>query len=148
MKEKSTMSPKISGLSMAFRPPLIWLLIYFLTTPISLYNYVVCIGLDGHIELETAHGGKCTITLPLYETLHQPETDGHCSCCLKIPIMTTNPNPHCIFSSQEPTAIKTDIVIASWVPPTIFIPRLTGNMLSSPQLYLNSVHIQTAILRL
>jgi len=66
LKEKSTMSPKISGLSMAFRPPLIWLLIYFLTTPISLYDYVVCIGLDGHIELETAHGGKCTI--PFHST--------------------------------------------------------------------------------
>ena len=145
------MSPETSGLSMAFRPPLIWVLIYSLTAPISLYDYVVCISLDGRIELETTHEGKCT-TLPilsLYETLHQPEIDGRCSRCFDILILTTNPNQHYICSSQEPAAIETDIVIASWVPPTIFVPRLTGNTQSSPQWRLNNrLHLQTTVLRL
>ena len=134
---------------MAFRPPLVWLMIYVLTAPISLYDYVVCISLDGHIELETAHDGKyTTLLLSLYETLHQSETDGHCSRCLDISILITNPNQHCICPSQEPVAIKTDIVRASWIPPTTFGPRLTGNTLSIPQCYLNPLHLQTAVLRL
>ena len=144
------MFPKTSGLSMEFRPPLIWLLIYSLTAPISLYDYVVCLSLDGHIERETTPDGKCTTPpiLSLYETFHQPETDGHCSRCFDILILTTNPNQHYICSSQEPAVIKTDIVTASWVPPTIFVPHLTGNTWSGPQWCLNRLHLQTTILRL
>ena len=59
------MSPKASGLSMEFRPPLIWLLIYSLTAPISLYDYVVCLSLDGHIERETTPDGS-VLPLPFY----------------------------------------------------------------------------------
>ena len=59
------MSPKTSGLSMEFRPPLIWLLIYSLTAPISLYDYVLCLSLDGHIDREKTHDG-IVLTLTFY----------------------------------------------------------------------------------
>ncbi|RKU23534.1 hypothetical protein C6500_01330 [Candidatus Poribacteria bacterium] len=77
--------------------PLIWLLIYISIVPMQLSNYVLCIGMDGHVEFETAVNGRCTGT-----DTHDPHEihteavitantaeETHCSSCLDLAIFVS-----------------------------------------------------------
>ena len=77
--------------------PLIWLLIYLSIVPMQLSSYVLCIGMDGHVEFETAVNGRCTGTDT--HDLHETHTEvvitantaeeAHCGSCFDLAIFVS-----------------------------------------------------------
>ena len=75
--------------------PLIWLLIYLSIVPMQLSNYVLCIGMDGHVGFEIAVNGRCTDA----HNLHERHTEivitavtvgeNHCGSCLDLAIFVS-----------------------------------------------------------
>ena len=71
---------------------LIWLLLYIVITPVSLSNYVLCIGADGHIEFEVGANGRCTDALA-FDSEHEEamlsesaSAADHCGSCIDLAI--------------------------------------------------------------
>ena len=75
--------------------PLIWLLIYLSIVPMQLSNYVLCIGMDGHVGFEIAVNGRCTDAHNLHERhteiMITADTAGenHCGSCLDLAIFVS-----------------------------------------------------------
>lgn len=72
--------------------PLIWLLIYLILIPMQLSNYVLCIGIDGHVALEVSVNGRCT-DLHAFDSEHAEVTiagtttaEDHCGSCIDLAI--------------------------------------------------------------
>lgn len=82
--------------------PLIWLLLYIVVTPVSLSNYVLCIGSDGHVELEVGANGRCTDNRPFdseEDVMHAEAASEtyHCDSCVDLAIIfPLNKQPHVI----------------------------------------------------
>ena len=75
--------------------PLMWLLIYLCLVPMQLSNYVLCIGIDGHVDFEIAINGRCTDTHDLHErdieivmTADTAE-ENHCGSCFDFAIFVS-----------------------------------------------------------
>lgn len=67
---------------------LIWMLVYLLVIPTQLFNYVLCIGADGHVTFEISVNGQCTDTHAFHSehiTEIMMEVD-HCGACLDLAI--------------------------------------------------------------
>ena len=75
--------------------PLIWLLIYLSIVPMQLSDYVLCIGMDGHVEFEIAVNGRCTNTHEFHETHTEIAItantvgESHCGACLDLAIFVS-----------------------------------------------------------
>ena len=72
--------------------PLVCLLIYLSIIPMQLSSYVLCIGIDGHVELEIGRDGRCADTLDFHETQTEavittvPVEENHCGSCIDLAI--------------------------------------------------------------
>lgn len=71
---------------------LIWMFIYLSIVPMQLSNYVLCIGADGHVELEIAADGRCTDTHTSdrehaeVKIIGNPPEEDHCGSCIDLAI--------------------------------------------------------------
>lgn len=93
----------------SFIIPLIWILIYLSIVPTQLSNYVLCIGMDGHVEFETAVNGRCTGTDT--HDLHEIHTEvvitantaeeTHCGSCLDLAIFVSLDVESCLVLVQD-----------------------------------------------
>lgn len=108
--------------------PLIWLLLYIVATPVSLSNYVLCIGSDGHVELEVSANGRRTDNHPFdseEDVMHAEAASEtyHCDSCVNLAIMfPLNKQPHVIPAKdmQSLHAVSAVGLTASQLPfPTI-----------------------------
>lgn len=89
--------------------PLIWLLIYPVIIPAPLSNYVLCIGVDGHVEFEAEANGRCADAHPSHsdhaedvftESVLQAD---HCGSCIDLPIFfSLDEQPHLVPSENIP----------------------------------------------
>ena len=68
------------------------LLFCILGAPGAAMDIVVCIGIDGHVQLEAAHRGRCrSLTVPT--SAWQSQTGGpraeadHCGSCVDLPVL-------------------------------------------------------------
>ncbi len=73
--------------------PLIWLLLYIVATRLSLSNYVLCVGSDGHVELEVGANGRCTDNHPFdseEDVMHAEAASEtyHCDSCVNLAIFS------------------------------------------------------------
>ena len=89
--------------------PLIWLLIYPVTIPAPLSNYVLCIGADGHVEFEVGADGRCTDAHPSHsehseDVFTEPTSQvDHCGSCIDLPIFfSLDEQPHLVPSKNIP----------------------------------------------
>ncbi|MDE0187060.1 MAG: hypothetical protein OXP71_16585 [Candidatus Poribacteria bacterium] len=82
--------------------PLIWLLLYIVATRLSLSNYELCIGSDGHVELEVGANGRCTDNHPFdseEDVMHAEAASEtyHCHSCVDLAIFfPLDKQPHVI----------------------------------------------------
>ena len=108
--------------------PLIWLLVYIVATPVSLSNYVLCIGSDGHVELEVGANGRCADNHPFNseeDVMHAEAASEtyHCDSCVDLAIIfPLDQQPHVIPAKdmQSLHAVPAVGLTASQLPfPTI-----------------------------
>lgn len=87
---------------------LAWLFIGILISQGPLPNFVLCIGADGHVDVEVANSGQCTS----FATDVQQKTSGflayevstiqdHCGRCLDLPIFMSNSDGEYILPVQK-----------------------------------------------
>lgn len=126
--------------------PLIWLLLYIVATPVSLSNYVLCIGADGHVEIEVGANGRCTGAHP-FDSEHRqamhaesPSEADHCGSCVDFAIFfPLDKQPH-VIPAKDMLSLHTvsAVGLAESKPlvPTIPIctPPFYNPMLISPTL--------------
>lgn len=89
--------------------PLIWLLLYIVVTPVPLFNYVLCVSADGHVEIEVGTNGRCTDAHAfdsergealLTET---PSDADHCGSCADHAIFfSLDKQPHVVPAKDMP----------------------------------------------
>ena len=108
---------------------LICLLIYFAVIPMQLSNYVLCIGEDGHIEVEAATHGRCCPDARAAHTEIATEQD-HCGACVDLPIFSSLNTEQYVVSSEHAAAhdsVCTSAVLITHQPgvsPTLTVPSL------------------------
>ena len=127
---------------------LIWMLIYLSIVPMQLSNYVLCIGADGHVELEIAADGRCTDT-HTFDREHTeikitgtvPEED-HCGSCIDLAIFvplntqqylvpTKNVSTHSTVSLFTLVAHqKSNSMILPLIDPQDFSPLISPTLVS------------------
>ena len=81
---------------------LVWLLISIFASQVPLPTMMLCIGADGHVEIEAAHDGRCTSFLTATQqkpsdflsTYQLGPIQDHCGQCLDLPIF--------ILSAEDP----------------------------------------------
>ena len=87
-----------------FYVTLIWLFVYSAVIPMHLSNFVLCIGGDGHVELEFAINGCCA-DVPTHDEDHvegHSESDeDHCGDCVDLPIFASINTELYIVSDKE-----------------------------------------------
>ena len=113
----------------SFIIPLIWILIYLSIVPMQLSNYVLCIGMDGHVEFEIAVNGRCTGTDT--HDLHEIHTEvvitantaeeAHCGSCLDLAIFVSLDVESCLVLVQD-TLVHPSISVA-----TLIVHRAAGS---------------------
>lgn len=115
--------------------PLICLLIYAAIIPMQLSNYVLCIGEDGHIELEFAVNGCCADT-PSHDLDH-PEInftdttaahENHCGECVDLPIFASLNSEFYVVSVQKNMPTDDTFSVAS---PILSVTSISNNPSSS-----------------
>ena len=83
---------------------LICLFVYSAVMPMQLSNFVLCIGEDGHVELEFAINGSCT-DIPSHDEdhdrVHSESDDDHCGKCVDLPIFASLNSELYIISNNE-----------------------------------------------
>ena len=70
---------------------------------------MLCIGADGHVEIEVAHDGRCTSFLTATQqklsdflsTYQTPPIQDHCGQCLDLPIFISSAEGPCIVPIQK-----------------------------------------------
>ncbi len=83
---------------------LIWLFVYSAVIPMQLSNYVLCIGEDGHVELEFSINGCCADIPTHHEDHtegHSESDDNHCGDCVDLPIFASLNSKLYIISNNE-----------------------------------------------
>ena len=83
---------------------LIWLLIYFAVTPMQLSNHVLCLGEDGHIEVEVSTNGRCCPDPHAVHSEHiaeVPTAQAHCGTCVDLPIFFSLNTEQYVVSSEH-----------------------------------------------
>ena len=78
---------------------LIWLFVYSGVIPMQLSDFVLCIGMDGHVELEYSINGCCT-NIPSSDD-HAESDEDHCGECIDLPIFASLNTELYIISDQE-----------------------------------------------
>ena len=76
----------------------VWLFIGVFASQGPLPTMMLCIGADGHVEIEAAHDGRCTSFLTVTQqqpsdflSAHQtPPIQAHCGQCLDLPIFISS----------------------------------------------------------
>lgn len=80
------------------------LFVYSAVIPMQLSNYVLCIGEDGHVEVEFAINGSCT-DIPSHDEdhdgVHSESDDDHCGDCVDLPIFASLNSELYIISNNE-----------------------------------------------
>ena len=110
---------------------------------------VLCIGADGHVEVEAADGGRCTSFLTRTKQNTSPDllaykatpTQDHCGQCVDLPILTSpahtefilpspeiKPNARLIVVSSVYQAVSPAIAIQNLLPD--FPPRINPTLIS------------------
>ena len=77
---------------------LVWLLISIFASQGPLPTMMLCIGADGHVEIEVAHDGRCTSFFTstqqkpsnFLSTYQPPPIQDHCGQCLDLPIFMSS----------------------------------------------------------
>ena len=99
---------------------LVWLLIGIFVSQGPLPTMMLCIGADGHVEIEAAHNGRCTSFLTttqqkpsdflsVYQTA--PVQD-HCGQCLDVPIfLSSAEGPYIVPIQQNAPEFNTLVVM-------------------------------------
>lgn len=96
--------------------PLVWLLIYLSIVPMSLPNYVLCVGSDGHVELEIAVNGQCADTYDSHEEhtriviATSPLDENHCGSCFDLAIFVSLDNEPYLVLTQNVLHTSTSII--------------------------------------
>ena len=99
--------------------PIIWLLIYVFTIPTQLSSYVLCIGVDGHIEFETAIDGRCTDTpattweQSTFGFTKAPSPEDHCGSCFDIVIFVSANWQQAIVPTQNVSPAYSVSIVAA-----------------------------------
>ena len=119
---------------------LVWLFISIFASQGSLPTMVLCIGADGHVDIEAAHNRRCasflTATqqkssdfLPVYQT---PPIQAHCGRCLDLPIfMLSAEGPYIVpiqknapqFNTLVITLLPVTQLILTSIPTDISLPN-------------------------
>ena len=104
---------------------------------------VLCIGADGHVEVEAGHGGRCTsflgVTpreasdfLPVYEV---ETTQDHCGQCLDLPIFISSSDGQYFLPIQQIEPQSSLGVITALISQSLCATITTENFVSySPPL--------------
>ena len=131
--------------------PLIWLLIYPVIIPVPLSNYVLCIGVDGHVEFEAGADGRCVDVL----SSHSEQTEvvfteataqaDHCGSCIDLPIFFSPDEQTYLVPSKknqvnQPISSVALTAVQSHLSITINPPPLVG---STPSNYPPLVSLRT-----
>ena len=109
--------------------PLVWLFIGILISQGPLPNFVLCIGADGHVEVEAVDRGQCAsfVTetqqnasdfLPAYGVF---TIQDHCGACLDLPIFMSSSEAEYIVPVQKNISqFNTFVITPSLGNPLIF----------------------------
>ena len=133
--------------------PFIGLLIYSAMIPMQLSSYVLCIGEDGHIELEFALNGCCA-DAPSHD-LDSSETTAavdknHCGECIDLPIFASLNSELYVVSVQENLLATHDTVPStssiSHEVPDRFIPITTPFSVIPPLINPTLISLRTVTL--
>ena len=127
---------------------LIWLFVYSAVIPMQLSSYVLCIGADGHVEVEFAVNGYCA-DIPTHVDEndqcgeHTGSNDDHCGDCMDLPIFASiNTELYIVSASENPThndthfssplsAYQSSIYSTPSITPTFDSPSLKDSILTS-----------------
>ena len=119
---------------------LVWLFIGVFASQGPLPTMMLCIGADGHVEIEAAHDGRCasflTAThkrssdfLPAYQT---PPIQAHCGQCLDLPIFISSAEgPYIVPIPKNALQCSTQVIMPLTatqptlvsIPTDIFLPN-------------------------
>lgn len=97
----------------SFRIVLICLFIYSALIPMQLSNFVLCIGEDGHFEVELSINGHCEVS-PSHEQEHTHfschSEEDHCGDCVDLPIFASlNTESYIVSGDHTPQFRQTHI---------------------------------------
>ncbi len=97
----------------SFRIVLICLFIYSALIPMPLSNFVLCIGEDGHFEVELAINGHCEVS-PSHAHDHThlscDSEEDHCGDCVDLPIFASlNTESYIVSCDHTPQFHQTHI---------------------------------------
>lgn len=98
-----TLAHSIKSLAIA------WLCLFSLANVKAIPNLVLCVGEDGHVEVESAFGNRCgdNVALPPVASLIAPEAGNHCGACSDIAIFSeTNPSHPQKQNSGSPSGLQ------------------------------------------
>ena len=127
---------------------LIWLFVYSAVIPMQLSNFVLCIGVDGHVELEYAINGCCT-HIPSHDDDHAESDEDHCGDCIDLPIFASlNSELYIVSDNKIPKfnntqSLSTQITYQSSV---YHIPSLTPIFDNPPLKNPTLLSIRTVVL--
>lgn len=103
----------------------------FFSSP-GLSGLVLCLGQDGHLELEYSIDGKCGTTSKASHTtaLHSADGDSHCGTCTDVPLIGQGHDSlRQVQSLEAPQSIA---VLSLEVPAAHFLRSLTVATLPQP----------------
>ena len=134
--------------------PLIWLLIYPVIIPAPLSNYVLCIGADGHVEVEMGANGRCTRADSSHsehaeDTFTEPASHAdHCGSCIDLPIFfSLDEQPHIVppknISVNQP---MTSVSLAAAQTHVSAIHNAAPSLASPPLIYPSLISLRTTTL--
>ena len=130
---------------------LIWLFVYSAVIPMQLSNYVLCIGEDGHVEVEFAINGYCT-DIPTHDDHcgeHAGSNNNHCGDCIDLPIFASiNTELYIVSDNENPQHNDTHLSSTSptYQSSVYSIPSTTP-IFDNPSLkYLTLFSLRTVVL--
>lgn len=126
---------------------LIWLFVYSAVIPMQLSNFVLCIGVDGHVELEYSINGCCTHT-PSHDD-HAESDEDHCGDCIDLPIFASLNSELYIVSDNKIPKFNNTQSLSTQTPyqsSVYFIPSTTSIFDNPPLKNPTLLSIRTVVL--